>query len=127
MTQATARPARKQAAKQVAPATLWLAQATDWTHRDGSCGTRVHVALTAADAEGYVWCLRGSSQNRNRSNHVVSTPDRVNNLLKTTYWVVERRALVRLHTSQLLRNTGKLDTTTFAQVWDEVEAARLNG
>ena len=127
MTNATARPAGRKPAKQVAPATLWLAHAQDWAHRDGTCATRVHVALTAADAEGYVWCLRGSSQGRNRNSEVVSTPDRVNNLLKTTYWVVEKRALVRLHTSQLLRNTGKLATEKFHQVWDAVEAAKLNG
>ena len=104
---------------------LFLAKAQDWAHRDGTAQVRVHLALTTEDADGYVWALRGSSQLRDRSAQVVSEPTALNRLLKTTAWVVEPRALVRVHRTELLRRTGRLEADTFNKVWDKVEAVGL--
>lgn len=109
----------------VAHGQLFLAKAADWAHRDGTAQVRVHVALTTEDADGYVWALRGSSQPRTRTAQVVSERTAQNRLLKVTYWVVERRALVRLHRSEVIRVTGTLEASTFNKVWDKVEEVGL--
>jgi hypothetical protein len=119
--QRNGRPARPA----VAFSQLFLAKAAEWAHRDGTAQVRVHVALTTEDADGYVWALRGSSQLRTRTAQVVSEPSAQNRLLKTTAWVVERRALVRLHRSEVIRVTGTLEADTFNKVWDKVEAVGL--
>lgn len=123
---ATARVQRNErTAQPVAHGQLFLAKAAEWAHRDGTAQVRVHVALTTQDADGYFWALRGTSQHRDRAAQVISEPTALNRLLKATAWVVEPRALVRVHRTEVVRMTGRLEADTFNKVWDKVEAVGL--
>lgn len=104
---------------------LLLAAASDWAHNDGTAAVRIHAALTDPDETGHFWAIRGSSQLRTRTTQVVSEPSAQNRLLKITAWVVERRALVCLHRSEVIGVTGTLEADTFHKVWDGVEAVVL--
>ena len=122
----TARVQQKGRTRQpVAHGQIFLAEAADWTHRDGTAAVRVHVALTTEDEDGYLWALRGSSQLRRGTVQAVSEPTAQNRLHKVTAWVAERRAMVRLHRSEVIRVTGTLEAETFSQVWDLVEQLSL--